>query len=69
METNLPLALNNFTVLVKQWNKNEFGNIFAQKKRLLAKINGTQKALSNGPNHFLIQLEKELIAEYNLILC
>lgn len=68
METNLPLALNNFTVLVKQWNMNEFGNIFARKKRLLARINGTQKALSNGPNHFLIQLEKGLIAEYNLIL-
>lgn len=37
-------------------------------KRVLARINGTQKALSNGPNHFLIQLEKELIKQYNLIL-
>ena len=35
---------------------------------MLARINGTQKALLNGPSQFLIQLEKELIAEYNLIL-
>ena len=45
-----------------------FGNIFGRKKRVLARLNGAQKALSNGPNHFLIQLEKSLIEEYNLIM-
>lgn len=67
-ETNLPLAIKNFIAFAKQWNKNQFGNIFGRKKRVLARINGTQKALLNGPSQFLIQLEKELIAEYNLIL-
>ena len=52
----------------KQWNRSVFGNIFARKKRVLARINGAQKALSNGPSHFLIQLEKSLIDEYNLIM-
>lgn len=69
MKTNLSLALKNFTDLARQWNKNKFGNIFARKKRVLARINGAQKALCNGLNHFLIQLEKELIVEYNMILC
>lgn len=41
-----------------------FGNLFARKRRLLARINGTQKALSNGPNQFLVQLEQDLIKEY-----
>nr|XP_023885119.1 uncharacterized protein LOC111997275 [Quercus suber] len=41
-----------------------FGNLFARKRRLLANINGTQKAFSNGPNRFLVQLEQDLIKEY-----
>ena len=67
-ETNLPIAIKNFTASAMQWNINEFGNIFGRKKRVLARINGTKKSLSNGPSQFLIQLEKELITEYNLIL-
>ena len=35
---------------------------------MLARLNGAQKALSNSPNCFLIQLEKSLIEEYNLIM-
>ena len=42
-----------------------FGNLFARKRRLLARINGTQKALLNGPNQFLVQLEQDLIKEYS----
>ena len=65
---NLQTAIKSFMDNAKQWNKSVFGNIFAQKKRVLARLNGAQKALSNGPNHFLIQLEKNLIDEYNLTM-
>ena len=35
---------------------------------MLARLDGAQKAISNGPNQFLIQLEKSLIDEYKLIM-
>lgn len=57
-ESNLHLAIKNFGDRAKVWNRDVFGNIFARKNRVLARLNGVQKALSNGPNHFLIQLEK-----------
>ena len=65
---NLKIAIKSFVDNAKQWNKSVFGNIFARKKRVLARLNGAQKSLSNGPNHFLIQLEKNLIDEYNLTM-
>ena len=34
----------------------------------MARLYGAQKALSNGPNHFLIQLEKDLMREYASIM-
>ena len=63
-ESILPSAIKLFTNRVTNWNKTVFGNLFARKRRLLARINGTQKALSNGPNQFLVQLEQDLIKEY-----
>ena len=65
---NLKIAIKSFVDNAKQWNKSVFGNIFARKKRVLARLNGAQKSLSNDPNHFLIQLEKNLIDEYNLTM-
>ena len=65
---NLKIAIKSFVDNAKQWNRLVFGNIFARKKRVLARLNGAQKSLSNGPNHFLIQLEKNLIDEYNLTM-
>lgn len=35
-----------------------FRNMFAKKRRVLAKLNGAQKALANNPNDFLLKLEK-----------
>ena len=63
-ESILPSAIKLFTGRVTHWNKTMFGNLFARKRRLLARINRTQKALSNGPNQFLVQLEQDLIKEY-----
>ena len=66
--TSLLEATLNFTVRTKKWNVDVFGNVFIKKKRALARINGAQKALTNNPNEFLIQLENKLIEEYATIL-
>ena len=45
-------AITNFTKKAKKWNADVFGNIFNRKKRVIARINGAQKALTNNPNEF-----------------
>ena len=45
-----------------------FGNLFAKKRRILARLHGAQKALASNPNDFLLELEQQLISEYSLIL-
>ena len=35
---------------------------------MLARLNGTRKALASNPNDFLVHLEKQLTEEYNLIM-
>ncbi|KAK9990872.1 hypothetical protein SO802_025857 [Lithocarpus litseifolius] len=64
MDPPLPSAIDNFTEKAKKWNREVFGNLFARKKRVLARLYGVQKAMSNNPNDFLIQLEKNLTKEY-----
>ncbi|XP_030925036.1 uncharacterized protein LOC115952092 [Quercus lobata] len=68
LHLNLGLAIKQFTEKAKKWNKDVFGNIFARKRRVLARLYGVQKALSNGPNQFLVQLEKDLMREYAAIM-
>lgn len=41
---------------------------FIKKSELEARLNGTQRALANKPNSFLINLEKKLRDDYLLIL-
>ena len=65
---SLYTTIENFVAKAKIWNRTFLGNVFAHKKRVLARLNGTQKALSIGPSQFLIQLEKSLIEAYNIIL-
>ena len=67
-ETDLPATIKLYTDRANHWNKSVFGNLFARKKRVLARLNGVQKALSNWPNQFLVQLEKSLIKEYTKIM-
>ena len=45
-----------------------FGNIFARKRRVIARLNGAQKALAENPNEFLLDLEMKLVEEYSLIM-
>ncbi|KAL7264165.1 hypothetical protein ACSBR1_002173 [Camellia fascicularis] len=54
-----------FTNRVSKWNKEVFGNIFRPKRRLLARIKGTQKALAEKFTHSLQNLENMLIKDYN----
>ena len=41
---------------------------FSRKKRVLARLNGTQKVLANNPSESLMRLEDHLIEEYSSIL-
>lgn len=63
----LSSTIPNFTNRANQWNREVFGNLFDKKRKVLARLNGVQKALANHPNNFLIQLEKQLIEEYSLV--
>ena len=66
--TNLSMFIVYFTSLVLSWNKHTFGNIFQRKKRVLARINGAQRALSHYPSLTLISLEASLRKEFHDIL-
>ena len=66
-DTPLNSAIPTFTNRANQWNREVFRNLFARKRKVLARLNGVQKALANHPNNFLIQLEKQLIEDYSLI--
>lgn len=61
-------AISSFKTLAFNWNKEVFGNLFAKKRKILARIDGLQKALAVRPSTFLISLEKELSLEYTTIL-
>nr|XP_023913965.1 uncharacterized protein LOC112025518 [Quercus suber] len=57
-----------FSKRVQNWNKAVFGNVFQNKRRLEARLNGIQRTLANGPNDFLIDLDRKLRLEYHSIL-
>ncbi|XP_050254456.1 uncharacterized protein LOC126700356 [Quercus robur] len=67
-DRELQIAISDFANRAKKWNVEVFGNLFARKRRVLARLNGSQKALANNPNDFLLALEEKLIEEYSLIL-
>ena len=64
----LKVATTVFTKKVRKWNYEVFGNHFTRKKRVLARLNGTQKALVDNPTKSLMRLENQLIEEYSSIL-
>ena len=61
-------TINVFTQEVKEWNKNQFGNIFYRKKNLMSRLNGIQRALALRPLDFLVQLENELLRKLDIAL-
>ena len=64
---NLVDAIGNFTIEASAWNKGKFGNIFAKKKNLLARINGIQRVVAFKPSNFLLNLENDLLKELDSV--
>ena len=54
-------AIEVFSSQASIWNKNHFGNIFHKKKRVLAWLDGVQRALASQPSAALVALENQLI--------
>ncbi|XP_019180199.1 PREDICTED: uncharacterized protein LOC109175391 [Ipomoea nil] len=52
---------------LQSWNRNSFGNIFQRKRRVLARIKGTQRALDSHPRTDLIKLNNKLHKELDEI--
>ena len=61
-------AIDTFSKEATLWNRSHFGNIHHRKRRVLARIYGVQKALSNVPSSSLINLENQLQLELESIL-
>ena len=61
-------AINCFTQNAKEWNKNQFGNIFSGKKNLMSRLNGIQRFHALRPSDFLVKLENELLRELDIVL-
>ena len=62
------VSVKEFIGKIDHWNKNEFGNIFKWKKKILARLNGIQKALESHHSDNLVKLETQLSKELNDIL-
>jgi hypothetical protein len=65
---NLSTAISEFISSAQTWNSEVFGNIFTNKRRLLARLLGIQKALARHPSSTLLQLQTNLSDELNQIL-
>ena len=64
----LQMAIPDFIRKARKWNFEVFGNLFGKKKRVLARLQGTQKALVENPSESLMRLENRLIEECSSIL-
>ena len=61
---SLNATVNEFTTLARKLNIEVFGKIFARKKKIEARLNGIQVAMSIKPSQFLVELEKSLRKDY-----
>ncbi|XP_050251353.1 uncharacterized protein LOC126698278 [Quercus robur] len=61
-------SIDYFSKDASAWNRNHFGNIHQKKRRILARLHGTQKALSINPSSSLVCLENQLLGELETIL-
>lgn len=50
------------------WSRSEFGNTEKKKQKLLARIEGTQRAIERQPHNGILRLEKKLRAEFDEVL-
>jgi hypothetical protein len=65
---NIAQCLQNIAEASTVFNKEVFGNIFARKKEVEARLRGIQRALENIDSANLIRLQKELLASYEDIM-
>ena len=61
-------AIDSFAKQATLWNKNHFGNIFHKKKRIMARLDGVQRALASEPSASLVNLENHLLKELDVVL-
>lgn len=54
--------------VLHDWSSNIFGSIFKWKRNMSNRIRGVQRELESRSSDFLINLEKELIAEFEGVL-
>lgn len=66
--THLMEAMEKFTKNATNWNLNYIGNIFMKKRRLMARLNGCQKALATRLSLILVDMEKSLQYDLNEVL-
>lgn len=60
--------ITHLTHVFTSWNRHTYGNIFRRKKRLLARLEGVDRSLMEGPNERLSHLKADLWAQYNSLL-
>ena len=65
---DLAKAIETFTKEATKWNKEQFGNIFARKRNIMARLNGIQKAMSVKPLTFLLNLENDFLKDLDTVL-
>ena len=61
-------AANLFRLKVMDWNRQQFGNIFWRKRRLMARLGGIQRALEKYTSKGLLELELKLRTELEEVL-
>ena len=61
-------AIDSFTKEVEKWNRTQFGNVFARKNNIMAHLNGIQQAVAIKSLNFLLNLESELLKEFDTVL-
>ena len=55
-QQNIISAIITFTLIARNWNREEFGNIFWKKRNLVARLGGVEKALAQNPSQRLINM-------------
>ncbi|XP_021826800.1 uncharacterized protein LOC110767533 [Prunus avium] len=65
---NILQITKDLSIALVDWNKDVFGSLFRNKKVLLARIGGIQKALCRRYSPFLVDLEKDLASDYQALL-
>lgn len=67
-QPNWTSVVNAFQDLVGDWNRKNFGNNFYKKRRLMARLEGIDRACAVGGNGHLKHLQHNLWKEYQDIL-